>query len=308
MNKTRLGIIGMLLIIVILWFFVWRSSLDQVSFDEFSSLSQEVSQETVVKEEVKIEEVIQEEINIEEEVDQEEVIQEEIPIENKIEQNKDEQDKQDEDMALDLFTQEDGLILKTDIPKQVLFDVPFSPQAPFGDWDDIRKQNACEEITIIMAMRWVEGKDLTFAQAEQEILALVDFEQKTYGHFHDTSVADTVKVFKAYFNYDRVFIKYDIDYQDIKQELAKGNLIIVPADGTKLGNPYFTPPGPIEHMLVIRGYDDLTQEFITNDPGTKRGEGFRYDYQVLENAIRDYPSGYHEPILEIRKAMIIIEK
>ncbi|MCH7759451.1 C39 family peptidase, partial [Patescibacteria group bacterium] len=154
----------------------------------------------------------------------------------------------------------------------------------------------------------VRGEGLTLLQAETEILALVDFEEKTYGYSNDTSAEDTAKLFKSYFNYDLVSLRYGIDYQDIKVELAKGNLIIVPANGTKLGNPYFTPPGPLEHMLVIRGYDDLTQEFITNDPGTKRGEGFRYDYQVLENAIRDYPSGYHEPITRIRKVMIIIEK
>ncbi|MCH7759118.1 C39 family peptidase, partial [Patescibacteria group bacterium] len=273
MNKTRLGMIGMILVLVIIWFFVWKASLNQVSIDPDFSLPGEIVIEEVVQEEVSIQEVPQEEVPQEEvplrtmpKQEPPKVItetevkskQEPVNLEIETEQN------QAEDIIVDSSLQEDESVLTTDIPKQVLLNVPFAPQAPFGDWDDIRKQNACEEISIIMAMRWVEGKDMTFLQAEQEILAMVDFEQETYGHFHDTSVDETVTLFKDYFKYDRVFVKYDIDYEDIKQELAKGNLIIVPADGTKLGNPYFVPPGPIEHMLVVLGYDDATQEFITN--------------------------------------------
>lgn len=56
-----------------------------------------------------------------------------------------------------------------------------------------------------------------------------------------------------------------------------------------LGNPYFTPPGPIYHMLVIKGYN-LT-EFITNDPGTRRGADYVYSYQTLMKAIHDWNNG-----------------
>jgi len=37
-------------------------------------------------------------------------------------------------------------------------------------------------------------------------------------------------------------------------------------------------------MIVIRGFDPATKEFITNDPGTKRGEFYRYDIDLLEKA------------------------
>ena len=59
---------------------------------------------------------------------------------------------------------------------------------------------------------------------------------------------------------------------------------------------------------MIRGYDSDKGEFITNDPGTKRGELYRYDQDVLYNAIRDYPSGYHKPITRIEKTMILVWK
>ena len=67
-------------------------------------------------------------------------------------------------------------------------------------------------------------------------------------------------------------------------------------------------------MLVIRGYDDENQEFITNDPGTKRGKGFRYDYQTLLQAIADWDwqlaqdGMTAEEIKQGRKVMIAVEK
>ncbi len=194
------------------------------------------------------------------------------------------------------------------VPERVLLDVPFTVQAPFGGWSDVRQEYGCEEASILMAMRWVRGEALTPAQAEQEIIAISEFEKERYGDFHDTSAEDTLKVMKAYFKYDNAFVKFDIGAQDIRAELAEGNVVIVPIDGTKIGNPYYTSPGPPKHKIVIRGYDDATQEFITNDPGTKRGEAYRYSYTVLERALLDYPTGINDPIIEIRTAMIVVRK
>ena len=59
-------------------------------------------------------------------------------------------------------------------------------------------------------------------------------------------------------------------------------------------------------MLVVTGYDAEKKEFITNDPGTRKGAGYRYPEQVLFDAIREYPTGKHVPITINRKAMIIV--
>jgi hypothetical protein len=57
-------------------------------------------------------------------------------------------------------------------------------------------------------------------------------------------------------------------------------------------------------MLVVRGW---TKEgmIITNDPGTKRGEGYLYEPDVLINAVHDWSGGDVE---NGRKAMIVVEK
>lgn len=195
-------------------------------------------------------------------------------------------------------------------PAKTLHIVPFISQAPTGKWFDARFQDGCEEASVLMAMRWVQGKGLTAVEAEKEIVAMSDYEQKTFGNFHDTSAHDTLEhLVKMYFEHSNAEVRYDISADDIRLELEFGSVVIVPADGRLLGNPYYTPPGPEHHMLVVIGYDPAMDEFITNDPGTRRGEGFRYDAGVFETAIRDYPTGNHEPFLQDRRtAMIVVRK
>lgn len=190
----------------------------------------------------------------------------------------------------------------------LMLDVPFTTQAPLGNWGDPRQQNGCEEAAALMAMAWVESEALTPEEAEKEIMAIADYELKNYGHFHDSSAHDLVeRVFKGYFGYAKTEVKYDINIEDIKKELAIGNLVLVPANGKILNNPFYTEP-PMEHMVVVRGYDSHTKEFIVNDSGTSRGELFRYVEDILIDAIYDYPTGYHEPVSELKKVMIIVKK
>lgn len=188
------------------------------------------------------------------------------------------------------------------------FEAPFIVQAPLGNWADPRQQNGCEEAAALMAVYWTKGRTLLPADAEKALRTLSDYELKTYGEYRDTSARDTAeRLFKGYFQYDSVEVIHDIRAADIKKELEKGNVVIVPVNGRLLKNPYYTPPGPRQHMIVVKGYDTATKEFITNDPGTKRGENFRYDESILENALRDYPTGFHEPIREMNKAMIVVK-
>lgn len=191
------------------------------------------------------------------------------------------------------------------LPAKVLHGAPFTSQAPYADWADERQQDGCEEAAILMASRWVQGQTLTKDEALAELLALAAFQQKHYGYSQDTSATATARLMQDYFKI-MPEIKFDISIQDIKQELAAGNVVITPMNGQTLGNPNYRQPGPERHMLLIIGYDDKTREFITNDAGTRRGKGYRYGYDQLYNAIRDYPSGEHVKIVDQRTAMIVV--
>ncbi|OGY45459.1 MAG: hypothetical protein A2744_02110 [Candidatus Buchananbacteria bacterium RIFCSPHIGHO2_01_FULL_44_11] len=161
--------------------------------------------------------------------------------------------------------------------------VSFTSQAPYGVWDELHGE-ACEEASMIMVAKYFKQQLLDSHIAEQAILDLVEWENDN-DYEVDLTAAETSEILSQYFGLKSELI-YDVTAERIKKELAQGKLIIVPAAGRQLGNPYFQTPGPIYHMLVITGYDQ--DEFITNDPGTKRGEGFKYKFQTLLGAVADW--------------------
>ena len=202
-------------------------------------------------------------------------------------------------------------VQETEIPDFLDYPVAFVSQAPYAVWDELH-QEACEEAAMITVAKYFKGEPLTAHTMEQAILDLVHWEE-TNGYQVDLTASETLDILSDYFNLQARLI-IDVTAQRIKEELVKGNLIIIPAAGRQLGNPYFQTPGPIYHMLVIRGYDNNTGEFITNDVGTKRGDGFRYKYQKLISAIHDWDHGLamggmtDEEMEQGRKVMILVSK
>lgn len=191
------------------------------------------------------------------------------------------------------------------IPAKVQLDIPFIVQAPFANWD-LPYKEACEEASIMMAHSHIRGdKKLTEQQMKDYIDEIIPWGLDTFGTF-DSSAENSARYLTEYLGYeeDRVSVIYDMTINDIKAVLARGYPVIVPAAGRELGNRFFRAPGPLYHMLVITGYD--SDEFITNDPGTKRGEGYRYDQQVLYNAIHDLTDDL-ENIGSGRKVMIVVK-
>jgi uncharacterized protein YvpB len=123
--------------------------------------------------------------------------------------------------------------------------------------------------------------------ADKEIVELVNFEE-SHGYKVDVTVNELNQIAKDFYgmNSGRVVIGFSIE--DIKKEIAKGHPVIIPAAGKLLENPNFKNGGPNYHMLVITGYDQAN--FITNDPGTRKGYGYKYDFDLLFSAIHDWNS------------------
>jgi len=196
---------------------------------------------------------------------------------------------------------------KKEIPNKILIDVPFTSQAPFAVWDEFHEE-ACEEAAIIMVKYFLDGKELTPQVAEKEIQSLIKFQIKNYGDYKDSTAKQIAQMYSDFYGQPKNGMKfkvvYDFQKDDLKKYLSKGNPIIIPAAGRLLKNPYFTPPGPLYHNLVLIGYDG--NNIITNDSGTKRGQNYKYDINILYRAIHDFP-GKKEDIEKGRKAMIILE-
>lgn len=169
------------------------------------------------------------------------------------------------------------------LPAKITIEMPFTSQAPLTNWDALH-EDACEEASLIMVMHYLKHTKITSKEsAEEEIQQMVKWEDENNygGSITLQQLADVAKHYG--------FTKYHIEsvtLANIKTELSKANPVIVPAAGRELDNPNFKSPGPIYHMLVIKGYDK--DGFITNDPGTRKGEGFRYTFDNLINAIHNW--------------------
>lgn len=163
---------------------------------------------------------------------------------------------------------------------------------------------------MIMAGAWAASRDVlaTRGEIEGEIRSISALAEKRFGkRSYDTSAEDTAALYREYFGTEVVSVSHDLTLEDLRTALREGNIVIAPVDGRRLGNPHYTPPGPEYHMLVIIGHDVETGEFVTNDPGTRHGAGYRYAEDVLFDAMADYPTGRHlSRPSAVRKSAIVI--
>jgi hypothetical protein len=187
----------------------------------------------------------------------------------------------------------------------VQLNVPFVSQAPLGNWDDPRQEKGCEVTSVLMANLWLKKEGIDPRKAEKAIIAGANFaiRQGYYGFNFD----DAVKIMKEYHHYDKIESFGIKSIDEIKTHLKEGNIVLLPALGRRLNNPNFLPPGPPTHMIVIRGFDDRTSEFISNDPGTTHGENYRYPYKTIQNAMVDYPSN-HRSTKGTPKTIVVVER
>ncbi len=195
------------------------------------------------------------------------------------------------------------IIPEKKLPTEILIDVPFTSQAPFGKWDAYHEE-ACEEASLVMLEYFLQNKKLTPALAEKEIQALIAYEIKTTKNYEDSTAEEVAKLGESYYGIKNLRVVYDFTLEDLKKYLAQKKPIIIPAAGRLLGNPNFKAPGPLYHNLVLVGYADGI--IITNDPGTRKGKSYKYDIKTLYNAIHDF-TGDKSKIEKGRKAMIVLE-
>lgn len=186
--------------------------------------------------------------------------------------------------ALAMVTQ---LVLGRILPSTKEIRVPFTSQAPNGNWQE-PWQSACEEASIVMIQNFYKDKGLSVEQARQQILAVFQLKKTTGPASQDESLERIAEIINSGNLIWQARVVTEPSLNAIKTELAANHPIIAPVYAPLLHNPNYTSPGPLYHVIVITGYDDASGEFITNDPGTDKGQDNRYPYQVLLTAVHDY--------------------
>jgi len=171
-----------------------------------------------------------------------------------------------------------------EIPETFNLAVPFTTQAPFANWDEIHDET-CEEASVLMVRMYYKKLKLTPKEVDDELLKLVDIQEKLFGFYKDTTVSETIKFAqKAYSYKGKIIDKPTIE--TIKKLVMAGRPVLVPAAGRELHNPNFRGSGPPYHIYVIRGWNQ--QGFFVNDPGTRKGENFFYSYATVMDSMHDW--------------------
>lgn len=239
-----------------------------------------------------------------------------------LEQNEQEQNLTEDFLIGDISEEpeiEEPIIhdFSSELEESVDLSVPFIVQAPFAEWDELHKE-ACEEAVLIMANAWLNNQKLTKEQADEQILDLVKWQEDNWGGHYDLNASETVRLANQYFGIERIYTTKVDSIDNVKYELSKGNIVIVPMAGRLLENLHYRQPGPPYHMLVAKGYNE--KGIITNDPGTLFGADFVYSDDIFFKAIHDWPFSLDEikffsedekadeVMRQGEKVMIVVEK
>lgn len=180
-------------------------------------------------------------------------------------------------------------VAATVAPAELNLKVPFYAQAPYANWD-MPWQEACEEATVLLIANVYFQHNWPREEFNNQILKLVEWEKKQFGDYQHTSVAQTAEILNDYLDL-KTIIHESPTFDDVKNILAKGHLIVMTFSGKELRNPNYKNGGPVYHAMVIKGYK-ANQKIITNDVGTRNGADYVYDWKTIENALHDY----NEPI------------
>ncbi len=178
-----------------------------------------------------------------------------------------------------------------DTKEIVNLDVPFISEAPEKIWSG-PWVNACEEASVAMVDNFYIGKTkVTPKEAAILMNKLFAWQNKIYKSNANSNATRTVDmVLKNNLSFRTQIVRNPTLIQ-IKDELRANRPVISLHYGFDLKNPdlVFRRGGSAYHMIVIKGFDENTQEFIVQDNGShKNGIDFRYKYDTLMASLRDY--------------------
>ncbi len=172
------------------------------------------------------------------------------------------------------------------LPSEANVDVPFTTQAPAGDWSE-PWQNACEETSIYMVASFYAEDDIKRDEAILRIREIFKTKHEEFKVSKDESLATIAELIQKLDLPWSARLVYDPTIDDLKAELAAGRPIIVSVYAPALEKSFYVVNDIQYHVLVLVGYDDADGTFIVNDPGTQFGEGLRFPYATFMDAIHD---------------------
>jgi hypothetical protein len=194
------------------------------------------------------------------------------------------------------------------LPDRLLLQVPFTTQAPLGNW--AQHQHTCEEANLAMlAAYWQRDSSVVIDPngADATIAALVSWQVQNWGSKDDLTDTRLGELAKQYYGYSYMLVPNDP--QAIREQIAAGRPLIAGVRTHGLGNPNY--PGysnhleeqgwSVSHYVLVIGYD--TDGVWLNDPGITKGRGYHISWAQLTHAIDDLIQ--HQPALTEGQVLLV---
>lgn len=163
-------------------------------------------------------------------------------------------------------------------------EVPFTSQAPTGDWKSPWSDYA-EEAVMTMVLQWYKNEAIQSAeQAEATMLDIGRYESSTYGDSLLASLEQVQAILNDFFGIQSE-LHLNPSLETLISALDEGSLIIAPVNGQILLNKHYGDPAPKNHMILIHAWE--SGAFITHDPGTRHGEDQEYGQEKILESIQD---------------------
>lgn len=171
-----------------------------------------------------------------------------------------------------------------------LINVPFMMEAPDGNWVH-PWSNACEETVTLMVDKYYQGHErIGIEEAKSYIRNLFSKEEQLFGTNRNSDSFWMSIIINDYTNFNATVVT-NPTIEGIKYEIDNNRPVISLHRGFDLNNPNieFSPTLSSYHTIVIVGYDDSDNTFITHDPGDEiSGENHKYKYSTIMNSLHDY--------------------
>ena len=190
------------------------------------------------------------------------------------------------------------------LPDHTLLQVPYTTQAPVGDW--AQHQESCEAANLTMVWRyWSRDPSLVISPQDAESYIHMIDRWKPQLDLNDTMMGELANQHWGY--------GYRIlpdTQQVIAEQLAAGRPLLAEVRTHGLGNGHY--PGyyshyeetgwSVPHFVTIIGYD--SSGVWLNDPGITLGRGYHISYAQLAHAIDDLDQNH--PSLAQGQVLLLI--
>lgn len=195
------------------------------------------------------------------------------------------------------------------LPERILLPVPFTTQAPLGNW--AQHQESCEEATLSMlAAYWQRDPSVVIDPhaADTTIATLVSWQVQHWGSEDDLTDVRLGELAKQFYGYGYRIVPNEA--QVVREQLAAGRPLIAGVRTHGLGNPNY--PGysnhheqtgwSVSHFVLVIGYD--ADGVWLNDAGISKGRGYHISWAQLTHAIDDLDQNY--PALNEGQVLLVV--